>query len=135
MSVVRSKRNQADPQFVTTARELKSYTTKQCLKLPKRYTFYGNTDMAATGRQIRDCVVRANSIYPLNQHEAQIRRDYITEAFGAINVLIDYINDVIEDIGLPEKTVTEWMRLVDEEIRLLDGLKKKDRERFKKLPD
>ena len=40
MSVYKSKRGASSAQFVETARKLQVHTLEQCLKIPKRYTFY-----------------------------------------------------------------------------------------------
>ena len=40
MSVYKSKRGASSAQFVETARKLQVHTLEQCLKVPKRYTFY-----------------------------------------------------------------------------------------------
>ena len=63
-------------EFVHTARELQIHTIQKCVGFPKRYTFYVSQPIAACATRIHEYVKCANSVYPLNQHEAQIRRDY-----------------------------------------------------------
>ena len=39
--VLKSQRGESSVQFIETARELVIFTRKCCLKMPKRYTFFG----------------------------------------------------------------------------------------------
>ena len=77
MSVVRSKREESNMEYIHTARELQIYTIRKCAGFPKRYTFYVNQPIADHANKIYRCVVMANSVYPTNAHEVQIRRDYL----------------------------------------------------------
>ena len=80
MSVIKSKRNTSDMEFIANARKLQIYTVKKCINFPKRYTFYISQPIANASTRIYEDVRRANSIYPLNQHEAQMRRDCFLRA-------------------------------------------------------
>ena len=40
MSVVKTRRGESSAQFLDTARELEIFTLQQCLKFPKRMTFF-----------------------------------------------------------------------------------------------
>lgn len=118
-------------EFINTARDLSIYSIKQCIKIPKRYTFFIGTDISNTANDIFDSVVKANSIHPRNQHEAQIRRDLIVAAIASCESLVAKIGIVEEIIGLDEKALREWMKLVETELRLLRGVKKNDASRYK----
>jgi tryptophan 2,3-dioxygenase len=76
----------------------------------------------------------ANSIYPLNAHEAQMRRDYLLRANAELNSLISQIEVAHELFGLEHNVMKFWMDIVEREIRLVKGTLKKDRERYKNLP-
>ena len=134
MSVVRSKRGESDMEFVHTARELQIYTIKKCISFPKRYTFYISQPISEAATHIHQLVKMANSIYPLNAHEAQIRRDYLLRANAELNSLISQIEVAHELFGLEHNVMKFWMDIVDREIRLVKGTLKKDRERYKNLP-
>ena len=73
----------------------------------------------------------ANSIYPLNAHEVQMRRDYLLRANAELNSLVSQIEVAGELFGLDPNIVKHWMDLVDQEIRLVKGMMKKDRERYR----
>ena len=80
MSVYKALRGDSSVQFVETARKLAVHTRKCCLKMPKRYTFYGAQELSALADTVYNEVKMANSVFPGNQHEAQLRRDHLIEA-------------------------------------------------------
>ena len=135
MSVIKSKREESVVEFVNTARELNIFSIRQCTKFPKRYTFYISQKIADLADSIYESVVKANSINPRNQHEAQIRRDYILIAYAGCESLVAKIAVAQEMFGVEERIMVEWMRLIGYEQRLLNGVKKRDAEKYKKLPD
>lgn len=74
MSVIKSKRSESNMEFVHTARELQIYTIRKCVNFPKRYTFYVSQPIAASATRIHQYAKMANSIYPTNQRESQMRQ-------------------------------------------------------------
>lgn len=91
MSVIKSKRSTSDMEFLATARKLEIYTIQKCVNFPKRYTFYVSQPLAAAATRIYEDVKRGNSIYPLNQHEVQIRRDYFLHANAELQSMISQL--------------------------------------------
>lgn len=134
MAVIKSKRDESEMEFIYTARQLQIHTIKKCANFPKRYTFYVSQPIAACATRIHECVKCANSIYPLNQHETQMRRDYLLRANADLYSLISQIEVANELFGLEGDSVKYWMDIVEREIRLVKGTMKKDRERYKNLP-
>ena len=51
----------------------------------------------------------ANSIYPLNQHEAQMRRDYLLRANAELNSLVSQIEVANELFGIESNKMKFWM--------------------------
>lgn len=135
MSVIKSQRATSEMQFLKTARDLQLFTIRKVVGFPKRYTFYVSQPIAAIATRIYEDVKRANSIYPLNKHEAQIRRDYLLNANAELQNLVSQLEVAFELFQFDYKIMQEWMAMVDEEIRLVKALIKKDRERYKGLPD
>ena len=133
MTVIRSKRAESDMEFVHTARQLQIYTIQKCVGFPKRYTFYMGQPIANCSTRIHEYVKMANSIYPINAHEAQLRRDYLIKANAELNSLVSQIEVAQELFGLEEHVMKYWMDIVEKEIRLVMGTMKKDRERYKAL--
>ena len=134
MAVIKSKRDESEMEFIHTARQLQIHTIQKCVNFPKRYTFYMGQPIAACATRIHEYVKCANSIYPLNQHEAQMRRDYLLRANAELYSLISQIEIARELFGIDGDSMKFWMGTVEKEIRLVKGTMKKDRERFKDLP-
>lgn len=133
MSVVKSKRGESDMEFIHTARELQIYTIRKCASFPKRYTFYLNRQIADHANKVYQCVVMANSTYPTNIHEVQVRRDYLMKANAILQSLVAQIETAHEIFGLEARVMKHWMDLVGKEIRLVKGTLKKDKERYKNI--
>lgn len=134
MSVIKSKRSESEMEFIYTARQLQIYTIQKCVNFPKRYTFYVSQPIVDSATKIHQCVKCANSIYPLNQHEAQMRRDYMLQANAELYSLISQIEVAQEVFGIDSDNIKYWMEIVEKEMRLVKAVMKKDRERYKDLP-
>ncbi|MBR2265816.1 MAG: hypothetical protein IJ882_03965, partial [Paludibacteraceae bacterium] len=79
-------------------------------------------------------VKRGNSIYPLNQHEVQMRRDYFLRAYAELQNMVSQIEVAQELFGIEMDTMKYWMEIIDTEMRLLKAVLKNDRARYKELP-
>ena len=133
LSVIKSKRATSEMEFIATARKLQIYTIQKCVNFPKRYTFFVSQQIANSAIRIYEDVKRGNSIYPLNQHEAQIRRDCFIRANSELQSLISQLEVAQELFGIEMKTLKYWMDIIDAEIRLVKSVMKTDRERYKNL--
>ena len=134
MSVIKSKRAESEMEFIHTARQLQIHSIKKCTGFPKRYTFYVSQPIANSATRIHQYVKMANSIYPLNKHEVQIRRDYLLRANAELQSLISQLEVAHELFGIDVDALKYWMELVEREIRLVKAVLKKDRTRYKNLP-
>ena len=134
MSVINSQRNTSEMEFIANARKLQIFTVRKCVSFPKRYTFYVSQPIANSATRIYEDVRRANSIYPLNQHEAQMRRDCFLRANAELYSLISQIEVAQELFGIEMGVMQNWLDIIDFEIRLVKAVMKSDRERYKNLP-
>lgn len=134
MSVIKSKRAESEMEFIHTARQLHIHTIQKCVNFPKRYTFYVSQPLAAAATRIHEYVKCANSIYPLNRQEVQMRRDYLIRANAELNSMISQLEVANELFGIEGDKMKFWVDIIDREIRLVKGTMKKDRERYKDLP-
>ena len=91
MSVIRSKRAESEMEFIHTARQLQVYTIQKCVGFPKRYTFYIAQPIANAATRVHELTKMANSVYPTNSHEVQLRRDYLLRANAELNSLVSQI--------------------------------------------
>ena len=133
MSVPKHKRSESSMEFLDNAYKLRIYTVKQCISLPKRYTFYGLQSIGDLSFEILSAVKAANSIYPTNAHEFQIRRDYFLKAYGETQALISQLNALQEIFSIPSKSIMQWMELIQTELRVLKGIMKSDKRTFKEF--
>lgn len=134
MSVIKSKRSTSDMQFLHTARTLEVQTRRRCVAAPKRFTFYGLTELWLTARRIHGNVKKGNSVYPQNQHEVQIRRDYFIYANSELQDYVSQLETLMEDNVLPPTAGEELSALIDEESRLIKAVMKSDKSRYADLP-
>jgi len=140
MSVYKALRGESTLQFLGTARQLAVHTRRYCLKMPKRYTFFGAQEVCRLADQVYIEVKMANSIYPTNAHEVQLRRDHLTEAnatlqalIGQLGLLADLLKQNPQCSKWIDYALTEWARLIEEEAKLIAGVKKADKERYRNL--
>ena len=142
MSVYKSKRGESSIQFIEVARKIECHTLEQCLKVPKRYTFLLTTRVMSLASDVYDHVVSANSIYPTNQHEAQTLRDHLIAANAALQsldrqlgLLAGVLRKNPENFKGFETAFMTWGELINEEAKLISGIRRSDRARYKDLPD
>ena len=136
MAVLKKDREQSSVQFLDTARKLEVLTIKNCLKFPKRYTFFITTEIVRLSQSVYNNLKSANSIFPTIQADVQIRREYFIKANCDLQALIsqlDIAKEVIES-DIKSSVWCEWMDLIEEEAKLIASVKKSDRERYKNLP-
>lgn len=126
MSVVRSKRGESEMEFLHTARELEMYSIRKCTNFPKRFTFYLNQPIANISTRIYENVKKANSIFPTNQHEVQMRRDYLLKANAELFNLVSQIEVAHEMFGLEPNVMSFWSELIEKEIRLIKAVVRKE---------
>lgn len=135
MSVIKSKRNESDAQFLATARELEIFTLKKCLKIPKRYTKLFTEYLAHLAFDVYNNVKMANAMFPDTKEKINRRTIYFDAATRYLYCLISQI-DIAKELLLTELTEyawVHWMELIDKELNLIKAIKKSDNERFKKL--
>ena len=134
MSVIKSKRSTSEMEFLANARKLQIYTIQKCVGFPKRYTFYVSQPIANAAVRIYEEVKRGNSIYPVNQHEVQMRRDCFLRAYAELQSLVSQIEAAQELFGIEMDTMKYWMEMIETEMRLVRAVLKNDRARYKELP-
>ena len=133
VSVIKSKRNVSQMEFLHKARELEIYTIKKCINFPKRYTFHFTQFLTESSVRIYENVKKANSVFPQNQHEAQMRRDYLLRARCELQSMISQLEVAQEIFGLPENVMEFWVGLIAQELDLLRGVLSNDSSRYKNL--
>ena len=91
---------------------------------------------------VHEHAAAANNIWPTNRHEAQMRRDELTRANIALQNLDPKLQLLYEAARQnPEgckwigKAMEQWGAIIAEEAKLLAAVRRKDRQRYKDLPD
>lgn len=134
MSVIKSKRGESDMEFLYNARSLQIYSIQKAVGFPKRYTFYVSQPLANSATRIYEFLKKGNSIYPLNQREVQMRRDFFLNAYAELQNLVSQIEVAHELFGIEANIMQQWMEMVEKEIRLVKAVMKKDGVRYQELP-
>ena len=151
MSVYDAHRGESGVRYVDLAWEIYDHTKSSCRRLPKRWDRYGLLSMVDLADKLQRYCVAANSAYPTNQHEAQLRRDCLIKANMALQDLNTMVGHLARDIKkardlqtreLPEKLTREkteamlqkWGELIAEEGEKISAVRKANVRQFKKLP-
>ena len=133
MSVRKNQRGKSNMQFLDTARNINVAVRKLVSRLPKRYTFLGGTELVRLAADVHHNLKGANSVYPTNQHEFQIRRDYLIHANASLQMLLDELDilyNYYADDSL-QKCILTIVGMLKLEATLIRGLKVTDKKRFK----
>lgn len=115
--------------------------------MPKRYTYLLLKDVIELSGKVMDNAKMANSVFPTNQHEAQIRRDYWIHARSCLQALSTRIDRFLEVPttltyrdersgkikGVSMNELIEIVDLINSEINLLTEQLKSETERYKNL--
>lgn len=136
MSVLRSKRGLSNVEFLKNARDIEVAFIGAAKNKPKRMLFYINKLLDLSWDLLSECK-RGNSIYPMCQEEAQLRRNHFIEARAITQALvsqIDVMRKVFKDEGFSIGQIEDLSKMLDNEIELLSGVIRNDRKRFKTLP-
>lgn len=142
MSVIKRLRSESAMEFVECARKLELHAFQVCTKAPKRYERFLTGRIFELASTVHEEVRAANNIVPRNQHEAQMRRDHLTNANIALQnlnpklvLLYDSILQNPENCSWIDNAIRVFGELITDEARLISGVKKSDKERYKDLPE
>lgn len=100
-NVLARRRSISELEFYKNACELRAVLTRFVMNeknVPKRYKFVFAMPMINLLLDLFNNITMANTIYALNEHEAQLRRDYQTKAIAnceQIVQLLQYITDTL----------------------------------------
>ena len=137
MSVLESKRQESKVQFLETARNLEIFTLQHCAKFPKRYAYTITNNIINLSISIYNELKSANSIFPTNKEEVQMRKNCFIKANCELQALISQL-DIAR--GVLNDTVSvsiwcSWLDLMEQEAKLISAVRKADKERYKSLPN
>ena len=130
MSVKVADRKESHVQFITTAGELLKHTTSNCLKFPKRMTFYCLIKLVDTAQNIYRDLIYANSLYLFTEEHAKKRKELFEKSLGYLDFLSSMLNIAIVYVPNTKETVwSKWTKLIDREKDLIKAVMKSDEKR------
>lgn len=131
MSVIKSKRGESSVQFLETAQEIQKHSLRQVVKyIPKRYTFYVSQKITDSATDAHSYVKKANSIFPTNKRDAELRREFFMRAYAEYQSLISQINIAYDMFHIPDDAMVAWMQMINSELALIKAVMRKDKERY-----
>ena len=130
------KRFPSDSDFTFYARGLEIETKKACKTLGKSNTFYIGVPLSDSAVNINRYLKHGNGIYPRNQHEVQIRRDWMVRAKNELEFFISEIEVAKEVInnGLDMGILQLISEICWKELGLIKGVIESDSKRYVNLP-
>ena len=137
MSVPRGKRKESGMEFLKNARDIEEIFIDLRIHKPKRYSFFFDKLLDYSFNLLSE-VKAGNSIYPENKIEAGIRQRHFKEGLAYCQVLvsqIEVIHHKLKDDGIKVGLVEELAGKIDNEIRLIKGVIKNDKKRYKNLSE
>ena len=78
-------------------------------------------------------VVEANRVIPQTKEEAEQRDEKLKNAIDSLNTLQRPLLSLWNLMDYSERIMDEWAGLIEEELRLLEGIRKADKTRYKSL--
>ena len=130
MSVKVADRKESHVQFITTAGELLKHTTSNCLKFPKRMTFYCSIKLVDTAQNIYRDLIYANSLHLFTEEHAKKRKELFEKSLGYLDFLSSMLNIAIVYVPNTKETVwSKWTKLIDREKDLIKAVMKSDEKR------
>lgn len=129
--VPKYKRKESSLEFLNTAYDLQVEMIKMCIAFPKRYMFFITQNLVSLSIKCHENVKSANTIYPTNGEELQIRINFINEAICNLQNTLSQLSIARGLIEISEHKLLNVLEMIDKELALLKGLKNKDKKRFK----
>lgn len=136
MGVLKNKRGESQMEFYHTATLARAELTRFVMNdsiVPKRWRPVFTFPIIEKVIALIDNITAANTIYPQNMHEYEMRRDYQTKAIITVEQIIQLLQFMLSTLPISAdkfQTVTE---LLMKEGALLRGWRKADnklREKF-----
>lgn len=133
------------PEFLRKSRTMQVYIkarnivnhTRQILasekNIPKRHRHDYAERLDSEATQMYLCLCRANAIHPATKDDYILRREFLLRSKVHAETLC-YFLDLTYDAGyLRNISMDYWYGEIDEFLKLLAGLRNRDRERYNKL--
>lgn len=122
-----------DRMFVNAVRKLHKYTYSKICSVPLEYKDYLSDQLLAMVDDALFCTLKGNQNIPTNKKEYEIRDKYFRKAISNLNGMQRPLYALWNVMEYSENTMDEWAELINEALRLLQGVRKSDKRRFGNL--
>lgn len=133
MIVTLQKKKMEELLFLGKMSELHKYCYQKIGHAPNDCTDFISARIADFADSALYHVVMANRKQPETRQEADEREKHLQSATDCLNGMQRPMLALWNLLDYSENTMNEWAGLLDEEIKLLEGLKKADKARYKDL--
>lgn len=136
MSVPKNKRSESQLEFYHTATLIRAELTRFVMNdkvVPKRWRPVFTFPMTEKAIRLVDYITAANTIYPQNRREAEMRRDYQTQAIITVEQILQLLQFMVTTLPVDPDKFQPVTELLIKEAALLRGWRKSDNKFMEKF--
>lgn len=136
MSVLKNNRSESQLEFYNTATLIRAELTRFVMNdkvVPKRWRPVFTFPMTEKVIRLVDCITAANTIYPQNRREAEMRREYQTQAIITVEQILQLLRFMLDTLPVDPDKFQPVTELLVREAALLRGWRKSDNKFMEKF--
>lgn len=133
MSVPVPQRDESKMAFLEDSAKIYLKLLSMKKYFPKTYTFTLYNPIVKLAFDLHTCCEMANSIYPKNKSEYELREKYFAKARALAYTIVSKIWIMKEICDIPFTIMDELSYLLNEELSSLNGIMEYDRSTYKSL--
>lgn len=136
MSVLKNKRSESQLEFYHTATLIRAELTRFVMNdkvVPKRWRPVFTFPMTEKVIRLVDYITAANTIYPQSRREAEMRRDYQTQAIITVEQILQLLQFMLTTLPVDPDKFQPVTELLIKEAALLRGWRKSDNKFMEKF--
>ena len=122
-----------DAIFVSKVRAFHKFTYQKLYRVPEEYKNRLTDEISSFADNVLYSVLRGNEGIPENAKQYKTRDGYFRKAIDNLNGMQRPLYALWNIMEYDENTMDEWASLMNECIKMIQGVRKSDRERFGKL--
>lgn len=126
-NVLKNRRSISELEFYQNAIRLRTELTRFILSeknVPKSYRLYFALPMKQKLSELFDNITAANTVYPTNEHEVEIRRDYQTKAIITCEQILQELQYMISVLPINVNKLESVTDMLLKEVALLKAWRK-----------
>lgn len=101
--------------------------------VPKRWKFIFTFPLIKKGQKLVDMIAAANAIFPKNEHEYQLRKDYQQQGLIIIDQILQELQFMLDMLSINPDKMQTIVELCIKETKLLKSWRTSDKSRFGNL--